>query len=991
MSKIFSDLISAFLIPKVFKQETVIQFKALSKEIVKNTKIFLPKDFQNYQKICLDLKKICDPTGLQKITKWEQVVSSTIQLRKNISQFKPSQENSSDEFNSISLQIVENFEYLQTEDLANFQNICDTVDSDQNKTVATWRSLAQGQGLKVNLYGNELIILPASFKKSSFLHPLLKEAISKNKLILQASDEAIDPSKKHLVEQALLNPAELIITNENIWDILKIADFYQINKLKKAVCEFSKTMPPDDLLDILFYSKKFNLDDLYNFHFSTLEQIDNESLAPILNDLLEIATQNNDEKLAIFLFFHVLATSKDPIAAGRLAFLQQLASLITSLKKPEMNWPLFKIALLLLKFNLKEIDLSSTPITDDELRKVLKKNSKLQKINLSGTNIIGTAFDSEITTFEHLIEIDISDCSKLTDEILKILFEKCPNLQKINLSKTNITGTAFESEAINLENLTEIDMKNCLNLTDVQLKILMEKCSQLQKINLHGANIIGTAFDSEAINLGNLTEIDFSFCWHLRDNHLKLLIEKCSQLQKIDLYHTHITGAAFDSEAVRLEKLTEINIACCFHLTDHYLKKIIEKCPNLQKINLYETYITGAAFDSEVIHLENLTRISIAGCQNFTDHYLKMLIARCPNLQEVNLNKTNITGAVFDSEAVKHEKLNTILLSWCRRLEDENLKRWIEKCPNLKKIILSHTTITGAAFDSEAIKLEHLTEIDISGCENFTDDNLKILIEKCSKLQKIILSHTTITGAAFDSNAIKFEYFTEINISSCPNINDYVVKMLIERCLSLQNIRLEDLNITGSAFDSEDVQLEHLTEISLSRCHYLVDNNLKRLIEKCPNLQKVNLYGTEITGAAFDSEDVQLEHLTEINMSCSKLTDKNLKILIEKCPNLQKINFSFTNITGAAFDSETIHLEHLIEIDLSKCPNFSDDYLKMLIEKCPKLQKINFSFTNITGAAFVPEAIKLENLTKVEIKHCNNFTIDNLKILINKCPNWRIK
>jgi uncharacterized protein YjbI with pentapeptide repeats len=159
---------------------------------------------------------------------------------------------------------------------------------------------------------------------------------------------------------------------------------------------------------------------------------------------------------------------------------------------------------------------------------------------------------------------------------------------------------------------------------------------------------------------------------------------------------------------------------------------------------------------------------------------------------------------------------------------------------------------------------------------------------------------------------------------------------------------------------------------------------------KCPNLQKINLSWTNITGAAFDSKVIKLENLHEIDISYhNKLTDDHLKKLIETCPNLQKINLSHTDITGQAFDSHNIKLEHLTEIDMSWCKWFTDEYLKILLEKCSNLQKINLFNTNITGTAFDSKDIKLENLHEIDISYCKNLTGNHLKRLLEKCPNAR--
>lgn len=243
------------------------------------------------------------------------------------------------------------------------------------------------------------------------------------------------------------------------------------------------------------------------------------------------------------------------------------------------------------------------------------------------------------------------------------------------------------------------------------------------------------------------------------------------------------------------------------------------------------------------------------------------------------------------------------------------------------------------AFDSEASNLEHLTEINISYCSYFKGNHLKRLLEKNPHLQKINLDSTGITCTVFESEAIQLEQLTEINISGSQNFTAEDLKKLSEKCPNLQKIYLASRNITGAAFDS-DIKLEQVTEICLANCKNLTDKDLKRLIEKCPNLQKINLSTTKITGKAFASGNIKLEQLTEIRIpSCKNFTDDNLKILLEKCPNLQKIELSFTNITGTAFESEVIKLKHLTKFEMWECPNFTKDNMKRLIEKCPHLKE----------------------------------------------------
>lgn len=230
------------------------------------------------------------------------------------------------------------------------------------------------------------------------------------------------------------------------------------------------------------------------------------------------------------------------------------------------------------------------------------------------------AVDDEVIEDEEecVTELDLSS-RQITDNDLRALLEESPNLQKMKLCSLNITGEAFVSENIRLENLTELDLNYCKNLTDDNLRVLLEKCSNLQTLKLYSYDITGAVFASENIRLKNLTELDIMHCRKLTDDDLRLLLEKCPNLQTLKLSSGNITGAAFASENIRFENFIKLDLSYCEEVTDDNLRLLLEKCPNLQTLKLSGGNITGAAFASENIRFENFIKLDLSFCGEVTD------------------------------------------------------------------------------------------------------------------------------------------------------------------------------------------------------------------------------------------------------------------------------------------------------------------------------------------------------------------------------------
>jgi hypothetical protein len=155
------------------------------------------------------------------------------------------------------------------------------------------------------------------------------------------------------------------------------------------------------------------------------------------------------------------------------------------------------------------------------------------------------------------------------------------------------------------------------------------------------------------------------------------------------------------------------------NMTDENLGKIIDGCPNLQSVELYE-------------------------CRNITDDSIIRLIEMCPHLNSLDLTccyKTTDLSVV--SLAEQCPDLYSLNLDRCNNVTDSSITELAEKCSNLNTLNLSRLYVTDISITRLAENCPHLHCLDVSNCYNITDSSMLILAEKCHHLQRLNLSNCT--------------------------------------------------------------------------------------------------------------------------------------------------------------------------------------------------------------------------------------------------------
>lgn len=213
----------------------------------------------------------------------------------------------------------------------------------------------------------------------------------------------------------------------------------------------------------------------------------------------------------------------------------------------------------------------------------------------------------------------------LTEETsFSMVIQSCPNMRFLDIGRTR----AFSERLYEINpNLQELDLSNCLWLTNDYLKKVVEICPNLRRLVLT-SNVQLTFLGWSVLQkLPLLYGLDISRCHQVHDDDLLLILRACPQLTELDLEECRgLSERAFFDLAKSLPHLVVLNVSRC-HISDVSLIEIALRCRHLRELLLMR-------------------------CKGISEKGLLQLIANAPLLKLLDITSCNIALAVVES--LKH-------------------------------------------------------------------------------------------------------------------------------------------------------------------------------------------------------------------------------------------------------------------------------------------------------------------------------------------------
>ncbi|KAK2964108.1 hypothetical protein BLNAU_639 [Blattamonas nauphoetae] len=149
--------------------------------------------------------------------------------------------------------------------------------------------------------------------------------------------------------------------------------------------------------------------------------------------------------------------------------------------------------------------------------------------------------------------------------------------------------------------------------------------------------------------------------------------------------------------------LTDVNISHSRYLTDDIIEFLVEKCPKISKLKLWNCLtLTDAALHS-ISRLTDLKWICLGDNQNFSNDGVTEVLKGCEQLETLDITLcTNVTSALAASIAEHGKMLKELIAEFCPAFATNDALTTIAggQCRQLEKLIMGNGTASDEGIEA---------------------------------------------------------------------------------------------------------------------------------------------------------------------------------------------------------------------------------------------------------------------------------------------------
>ncbi|XP_029908765.1 dynein regulatory complex subunit 6 isoform X2 [Myripristis murdjan] len=465
-------------------------------------------------------------------------------------------------------------------------------------------------------------------------------------------------------------------------------------------------------------------------------------------------------------------------------------------------------------------------ITDGTAKHILQSYCPFViHLNMRGCTSLKWPSITSISECTNLQELNVSECLNITDTMLQRIVEGCPNLLYLNLSSTLVTNRTLRELSWNCVNLMYLSLAYCYSLTDEGFQCLTtgKGCHKLIHLNLSGCTqmtVVGFKYISAGCPL--LKDIVINDMPTLSDTCIlsclvqQPLVAKCRSLSAVSLLNApHLSDAVLEAVAATV-RLKAFSTEGSNRITDTGWKAL---CRSSQ----------------------GLRRLGAAECPRMTDESLKS-VATLKNLQYLDIshcNKVCDTGLRYLTEGSSANNLRELNVSHCSRIRDISVMRIAQRLCKLRYLNLSYCEkLTDSAL--EWLSGSSISSLDVSGC-NIQDQGLSAL--EGIRLKKVVLAECVcITDSGIEKLCKHVRDLEHVDVSHCVALSDQAIRALSFYCRGLVTLRMSECpKMTDVAVQYLTFGVQYLQELDVSGCVLLTDCTPQLLERSCPSLSSIQM------------------------------------------------------------------------------------------------------------------------------------------------------
>jgi len=536
-------------------------------------------------------------------------------------------------------------------------------------------------------------------------------------------------------------------------------------------------------------------------------------------------------------------------------------------------------------------------LTNPVLERVL--DDSITCLDLSGSTLVTDETCDVIgIRCPSLQSLTLANCPVITKRGIQAIARKCPLLGRLDISHlTAIDDIAINELARRCTHLTSVNLSGCIGVTNAALAVLSAGCSSMQTLSLNGCTqLTDPVFEL----IGGLTRLDLSDCNQLTDSAVVQIASRTqSTLESIRLKGGSFTDSGVCRLATACGNLTELVLNDCEHVTFATIRSL-SSCPSLRALSLKNCpNISGEgdhpsgpgltpAGPMSTSLWSNMERIDLGMCINILDQVVLHVINRSPNLRKLDISScSKITDDSVCGLSRSCRQLESLSVNNCVLLTNRSIFAVSVICPLVELRLHNCRFITDAALVSIARHCRMLGLLDVSWCDQLSDDGILQLRDGARNLRELSLEEVNIRPTTVSFLALRCSSLRSINLAYTQT-DDEALFRLATGCPRLKSLDLTACNAVTSAGLSRALELlQELKSLkvrwlegmqSMPLCHPKLEN---LDVSFCKYLTREGLLGT----------GTRCRGLVHVDLAwCTSLTVQDFHDLVLLLPLLKVIN-----------------------------------------------------------------------------------------------------
>jgi len=331
-----------------------------------------------------------------------------------------------------------------------------------------------------------------------------------------------------------------------------------------------------------------------------------------------------------------------------------------------------------IKGTLLEIYFSSTAGCELVLKPTLAIES-VTDLNLSGCpNITNAALVHGFNHMPNISVVSLCGCAKLDDPTVYELVKRCPKLERLDLSYTNITGDALKAIGKFSSKLEFLNTGFCKKIKGDHLRYLCS-CHQLKTLNLSGwspspdldafallekqkyvmpvaQQMVVVRKSSRRIgNFSSIKKLEIRFWTTFTDTSFSIMLRLCPNLTSLDLTGcTQLTDHSL--EILASPQIHHLFLRECVKITDKGIERISSGCPLISTLSLMLCpLLTETAFFAIGNGLTQLSRFECQRLDGITNQSVQFIVYKCINLTFFDIRGCKSITEEFLDTCLRHQ------------------------------------------------------------------------------------------------------------------------------------------------------------------------------------------------------------------------------------------------------------------------------------------------------------------------------------------------